>query len=61
MSCVFVGQSRKLAEVSVFHEQEKGVSEHNVTDLGLTFSLPDQVSTPPVIVSCVVASQGDAS
>ncbi|KAK7024478.1 hypothetical protein SK128_010790, partial [Halocaridina rubra] len=34
-------ETRKVAELSLFHEQHKGASEHNVTDLALTFSLPD--------------------
>ncbi|XP_047470458.1 uncharacterized protein LOC125026199 [Penaeus chinensis] len=37
-------ETMKVAELSLFHEQQKGVSEHNVTDLGLIFSLHDQVS-----------------
>ncbi|XP_064099104.1 uncharacterized protein LOC135210199 isoform X2 [Macrobrachium nipponense] len=34
-------ETRRVAELSLFHEQVKGTSEHNVTDLALTFSLPD--------------------
>ena len=36
-------QERKVAELSVFHKH-KSVSEHNVADLDVTFSVRDQVS-----------------